>query len=119
MKLERVKRVISTKLGELPLQEKGGTFKPAGVKRETKLGEAPENTGYTESQDFASLKLKLNATGALGVEQMSDVGEDSLTIYTTGGKMYSMPSAWTVAPGELGEAEMDIEYNSETSVRLI
>jgi hypothetical protein len=117
MKLERVQRVISARLGELPVQEKGATFKPAGFKRETKVGEVPENTGYTESQTFASLKLKLNATGKLGVEQLS-LSEDTLTILTTGGKRYMMPNAWVVEPGELGDAEMDIEYNSGTSPRL-
>jgi hypothetical protein len=118
MKLERVQRVVSAALGELPIQEKGATFKPAGKKRETKAGEVPENTGYTESQTFAELKLKLNATGALGVEQLSDVEEDTLTIYTTGGKEYMMPNAWVVEPGELGDAEMDITYNSGKSPRL-
>jgi hypothetical protein len=117
MKLERVQRVISAKLGELPIQEKGAAFKPAGIKRETKAGEVAENTGYTESQTFAVLKLKLNATGKLGVDEMSD-GEDTLTIFTTGGKQYMMPKAWTVEPGELGDAEMDIEYNAATSPRL-
>ena len=118
MKLERVKRVISAAHGELPVQEKGATFKPAGVKRETKAGEVPENTGYTESQTFAFLKLKLNATGKLGIEELSDVQEDTLTIFTTGGKQYMMPNAWVVEPGELGDAEMEIEYNSATSPRL-
>ncbi len=118
MVLERVKRVISANLGELPVQEKGATFKPAGTKRETKAGEVPENTGYTESQTFASLKLKLNATGKLGVEELSNMGEDTLTIFTTGGKQYMMPNAWVIEPGELGDAEMDIEYNSATSPRL-
>jgi hypothetical protein len=44
MKLERVHRVISKKsaLGELPLQKGGSTFKPAGIKRETKAGEVPK-----------------------------------------------------------------------------
>ena len=118
MKLERVKRVTSATLGELPIQEKGATFKPAGIKRETKTGEVPEHTGYTESQTFASLKLKLNATGKLGVEELSAMEEDTLTIITTGGKQYMMPNAWTIEPGELGDAEMDIEYNSATSPRL-
>lgn len=118
MKLERVQRVISSTVGELPIQEKGATFKPAGKKRETKTGEVPENTGYTESQTFASLKLKLNATGKLGIEELSNVDEDNLTIYTTGGKQYMMSNAWVVEPGELGDAEMDIEYNSGTSPRL-
>jgi len=118
MKLERVKRVISANVGELPIQEKGATFKPAGTKRETKAGEVPENTGYTESQTFAELKLKLNATGTLGVEELSNLGEDTLTIFTTGGKQYMMPRAWVTEPGELGDAEMDITYNSGTSPRL-
>jgi hypothetical protein len=119
MKLERVKRVISAALGELPIQEKGATFKPAGIKRETKPGEVPENTGYTESQTFAELKMKLNATGKLGVEELSNVGEDTLTIFTTGGKQYLMPNAWVTEPGELGDAEMDITYNAATSPRLV
>ncbi|MDR0876576.1 MAG: phage tail tube protein [Treponema sp.] len=119
MKLERVLRVISQNVGELPIQEKGATFKPAGKKRETKTGEVPENTGYTESQTCASLKLKLNATGKYGVEELSNADEDTLTIFTTGGKQYMMPNAWVTEPGELGDAEMDIEYNSGTSPRLV
>jgi hypothetical protein len=118
MKLERVHRVTSSALGELPLQEGGSTFKPAGVKRETKAGEVPENTGYTEKQTFAELKLKLNATGAIGVEELSDVGEDTLTIVTTGGKRYMMPKAWVTEPGELGDAEISIAYNSGTSPKM-
>jgi hypothetical protein len=118
MKLERVQRVISSTVGELPIQEKGATFKPAGKKRETKAGEVPENTGYTVSQTFAELKLKLNATGKLGIEELSNLDEDTLTIYTTGGKQYMMPKAWVVEPGELGDAEMDITYNCGTSPRL-
>ncbi|GHV76502.1 hypothetical protein AGMMS49942_13230 [Spirochaetia bacterium] len=118
MKLERVHRVISSRLGELPLQEGGSTFKPAGKKRETKSGEVPENTGYTEKQTFAELKLKLNATGAIGVEEMSDMDEDTLTIFTTGGKQYMMPNAWVTEPGELGDAEMSVTYNCGTSPRL-
>jgi len=118
MKLERVQRVISSNVGELPIQEKGATFKPAGKKRETKVGEVPENTGYTESQTFAELKLKLNATGVLGVEELSKYDEDTLTIFTTGGKQYMMPRAWVTEPGELGDAEMDIVYNAATSPRL-
>ena len=118
MKLERVHRVISSALGELPLQEGGSTFKPAGVKRETKTGEVPQHTSYTEKQTSAELKLKLNATGGLGVEQLSNVGEDTLTITTTGGKQYQMPNAWVTEPGQLGDAEIDITYNSGTSPRL-
>jgi len=78
----------------------------------------PENTGYTEKQTFAELKLKLNATGGLGVEELSAIEEDTLTIYTTGGKQYMMPNAWVTEPGELGDAEISITYNCGTSPRL-
>jgi hypothetical protein len=64
------------------------------------------------------LKLKLNAADSLGVEEMSDVGEDTLAIFTTGGKRYMMPNAWATDPGELGDAEISIAYNSGTSPRL-
>jgi hypothetical protein len=118
MKLEKVKRVVSGTLGELPLQEGGSTFKPAGMKRDTKAGEVPENTGYVERQTEAVLKLKLNATGALGVEQLSAAEEDTLTITTSTGKQYLMSNAWVVEPGDLGEGEMEITYNSAKSPRL-
>jgi len=117
MRLERVHRVISGNTGELPLREGGSTFKPAGKRRETFAGEVPENTGFTEKQTFAELKLKLNATGSIGVEELSD-GEDTLTIFTTGGKQYMMPKAWVTEPGELGDADISITYNSGTSPRL-
>jgi hypothetical protein len=58
MNLERVQRVISNRLGELPIQEKGATFTPAGVKREEKSGDVPENNGYTESYPLHLPNLK-------------------------------------------------------------
>jgi hypothetical protein len=118
MRLNRVHRVISTALGELPLREGGSTFKPAGRRRDTHAGEVPENTGFTERQTFAELRLRLNATPAIGVEEFSYVGEDTLTIWLTGGRQYMMPNAWVVEPGELGDAEITVNYNSATSPRL-
>jgi len=118
MKLETVSRVISAVVGELPLQKSGNTFRPAGKKRDTKPGAVPENTGYIEEQVCAELKLKLNATGAQGIDAFTSADEDTLTIYTSKGKVYSMPGAWAVEPGTLGEGEMDITYNSGTSPRV-
>jgi len=118
MRLERVHRVISARLGELPLREGNSTFKPAGKSRETRAGEVPENTGFTEKQTFAALTLRMNATGAIGVEEFSDEDEDTLTIWTTGGKQYMMPKAWVTEPAELGDAELSVVYNSGTSPRL-
>jgi len=118
MRLERVHRVISGNLGELPLREGGSTFTPAGKRRTTHAGEVPANTGFTEAQTFATLTLSLNATGAIGVEEFGDVGEDTLTVWTTGGKQYMMPKAWVTEPAELGDAEVRVTYNSGTSPRL-
>jgi len=118
MRLERVHRVVSTNLGELPLREGASTFKPAGKRRETRAGEVPENTGFTEKQTFAELRLDMNATGAIGVEEFGAVDEDTLSIYTTGGKQYMMPRAWVTEPAELGDAGITVTYNSGTSPRL-
>jgi hypothetical protein len=41
----------------------------------------------------------LNAAGTLGVEELSAIGEDTLTIFITGGKQYIMPNAWVTEPG--------------------
>jgi len=117
-RLARVHRVISSRLGELPLQEGGSTFKPAGKRRETKAGEVWQNTGFTESQTAAELRLKLNATGAIGVEELSEMDSDTLTIWTTDGKQYLMADAWVTEPGQLGNAEIDVTYNSQKSDRL-
>ncbi|MCL2601362.1 MAG: phage tail tube protein [Treponema sp.] len=116
--LESVHRVISSNLGELPLQKTGSTFRPAGQVREVKEGAVPENTGYTVSQQCAELSLKLNATGKYGIEEFTSQDEDTLTIFTTGGKQYSMPNAWAKEPGTLGAAEMDIVFQSAKSPRI-
>ena len=118
MRLERVHRVISARNGELPLREGASTFRPAGKSRETRAGEVPAHTGFTEKQTFAVLTLRMNATGAIGVEEFSDEDEDTLTILTTGGKQYMMPNAWVTEPGELGDAEISVTYNSGISPRL-
>lgn len=113
--LSKVNRVVSTEFGELPIQADGGTFKPSGWKRETKDGEQPENTGFTETPTHAELKLKLNAS----VDPQSfSTPQDTLTIYTTSGHQYTMPNAWTVDMGELGKGEFDIEYHSAKSQKL-
>jgi len=118
MKLERVHRVISAALGELPLREGNSTFQPAGKRRTTHAGEVPENTGFTEAQTAAALTLSLNATGAIGVEEFSESGQDTLTVFTTGGMQYMMPNAWVTEPAELGDAEVRVTYNAAKSPRL-
>ncbi|MBQ7537477.1 MAG: phage tail tube protein [Treponema sp.] len=111
----KVIRVVSSEFGELPIQAKGGTFKPSGWKRETKDGEQPENTSFTETPTHAVLKLKLNAS----VDAQSfTTAQDLLTIYTANGGQYTMPNAWTVDMGEVGDGEFDIEYNSAKSQKL-
>jgi len=125
MKLERVLRVTSSVLGELPLQEGGSTFRPAGVKRKTWAGDMPENAGFTEEPVCAELKLKLNATNAtdekgqtLNVQRFNNVMDDTLTIITNSGKEYMMSKAWITEPGELGDAEISVTYHSGTSALL-
>jgi len=118
MRLERVHRVNSTLLGDLPLREGGSTFKPAGKRRGTRAGEVPENTGFTERRTFAELTLSLNAAGAIGAEEFGDAGEDTLTVWTAGGKRYVMPRARVTEPGQPGDAEIRVTCNSGTGTGL-
>ncbi len=114
--LSKVIRVVSTSFGELPIKADGGTFKPAGHKRETQEGEQAENTGFVETPTHAELKLKLNASIDL---QQFDSSQDSLTIYTADGHQYTMPNAWTTDMGELGKGEYDIEYHAAKSQKIV
>jgi len=119
MRLEKVKKVTSHKLGELPIQEKGATFKPAGIERKIQPGDMPENIGYTERYTPAELKIKCNAIFKkdFNFESVSSIFDDSLTIVTTEGKEFLMSQAWVKESCELGDGETEIIYNSSTSPR--
>lgn len=116
MQLSKVKRVISSVLGELPVKEGGGSFKPQAYKRETQTGEVPENTGFVESPTAAELKIKMNA--ALDPSDFRDVSSDTLTIFLAGGGQHVMPNAWVTDAVELGAGEMEVTYNSAKSEKL-
>ena len=116
MKLNKVNRVISTALGELPLKEGGGTFKPSSFKRETQGAEIAENIGYTETPTAAELTLTLNAS--LDPQAFRNVSNDILTIYLSGGGEHVMPRAWVTEAVELGAGELSVTYNSAKSERL-
>jgi len=119
MRLERVEKVISMKLGELPLQEKGASFIPAGIKRKMESGDVPENTGYTESYTGATLKIKVNTIfkNKFMLEAISDITDDTLIIITTEGKEFLMAKAWVSEPCNLEDGETEIIFNSALSPR--
>ena len=116
MKSLKVKRVVSTTLGELPLKEKGGTFRPSAFKRETQGAETAENIGFTETPQAAELKVTLNA--ALDPSVFKDITDDTLTIYLDGGGQHTMPGAWVTEPPELGDGEYSVTFNSGKSEKL-
>jgi hypothetical protein len=116
MKLAKVKRVISGQLGELPLKENGGTFRPSSYKRETQNAETHENIGFTESPVGAELKLTLQST--MDPSLFRNVTDDTLTIFLDGGGQHVMPRAWLTDPPELGNGEIQVTYNSGKSEKL-
>ena len=116
--LLKVQRVISATLGELPIQEGGGTFKPSGHKRETKGAEVAENIDFVESPTAAELKLKLNASSSVDIQSV-DVSDDTLTIFLCGGGKHVMPNAWSTEPVELGNGEYEVTFNSRKSQKLV
>lgn len=116
MQLLKVQRVISTELGELPLKEGGGTFKPASFKRETQVGEVHETTGFVESPTAAELSLTLNAS--IDPQDFACISNDTLTIFLAGGGQHMMPSAWITDAVELSKGELKVTYNSAKSKKL-
>ena len=106
MRLAKVKRVISSVLGEIPLKEGGSTFKPSGYKRDTVPGETSANTGFTESTAAAELKLSVQAT--MDVSVFAPIDNDSLTIFLDGGGQHMMPGAWVTETPELGNGEFTL-----------
>lgn len=116
MKLFKVVRVVSSLLGELPIQDGGGSFKPQMFKRETKVGESPTNTGFVESPTAAELKIKLNAS--IDPVEFRNASSDTLTIYIAGGSVHVMPNAWVTEALELSGGEYEVSYNSATSEKV-
>lgn len=116
MQLAKVKRVVSTVLGEIPIKAKGGTFKPAGTKRDLAEAEAAENIGFTETPSAAELKITVLAS--LSASDFTDISDDTLTIYLANGEVHSMPQAWVVEAPELGDGEFSVTYNCGKSQKL-
>ena len=116
MKLNKVYRVISSELGELPLKEGGGTFKPSSFKRETQGAEVAENIGFTETPSAAELSLTLQASMDPG--DFKDIHNDTLTVYLAAGGEHMMPKAWVTEAVELGAGELKVTYNSAKSEKL-
>lgn len=116
MKLAKVKRVISSKLGELPLKEKGGTFKPSSYKRDTVNAEVHENIGFTEVPTAAELKVTLLAK--LDPSEFADVSDDTLTVFLDSGVQHVMPNAWVVDAPELGDGEFSVTFHCGKSQKL-
>ena len=117
MKLNKVTRVVSSTLGELPIKEGGGTFKPGAFKRETQGAEVAENIGYVETPTAAELTLTLNAN--MDPEQFRNIDNDTLTIVLAGGSQHMMPRAWITEAVQLGNGELSVTYNSAKSERLV
>lgn len=116
MKLAKVKRVVSSTLGELPLKEKGGTFKPSGCKRDTQSAEVAENIGFTETPQAAELKVTLNAR--MDPSDFENLSSDMLTVFLDGGGQHVMPNSWVTEPPELGDGEFSVTFNCAKSQKL-
>ena len=116
MKLQKVKRVTSAALGQLPLKENGGTFRPSSYKRETQNAELHENIGFSETPQPAELKVTIQAT--MDPDEFKAITDDTLTIYIDGGKTHVMPNSWVTEAVELGNAEMQVTFNCGKRQRL-
>ncbi len=116
MKLQKVKRVVSASMGELPLKAKGGTFRPSSYTRETQNAETHENIGFTETPEPAELKVNLQAT--MDAESFAGITNDTLTVFIDNGKTHVMPNSWTTDPVPLGDGEIQVTYHCGKSQQL-
>jgi hypothetical protein len=116
VELKKVRRVISSVLGEIPLKEGGGTFTPGSYKRETQGAEVAENIGYVETPTAAVLAITVQAS--MDPSEFKDINNDTLTIFLAGGGQHMMPKAWVTEAAELGAGELKITYNSAKSEKL-
>jgi hypothetical protein len=115
MKLNKVVRVVSAALGELPLAADSTTFKPSMMKKEDKLAEVAENIGYTESPQPAELSMTVNATMD---PSDFDLSEDTLTIYLSGGAVHQMANIWITDQVELSKGEIKVTAHSAKSQKV-
>ena len=117
MKLQKVRRVISAELGELPLKENGGTFTASAFARETQNAETHENMGYVENARPAELQVTLNAT--IDPSEFESISADTLTVFLDGGGQHVMPRAWVTEPVSLSGGEMQVTWQCGKSQRLV
>jgi hypothetical protein len=116
MELKKIRQVISSVLGELPLKAGGNSFTPGSFKRETQEAEVAENIGYTETPTAAVLTLTLNAS--LDPSDFKNISNDTLTIFLAGGGQHMMPGAWVTEAVALETGELKVTYNSAKSEKL-
>lgn len=116
MELDKIKRVMSSVLGELPLKADTATFKPSGSKRETQEGEVCENTGFVESAVSAELSMTLQAF--MDASEFAKIKNDTLQIFLSRGGVHMMPNAWVTDQVELGKGELKVVYKSGTSQKI-
>ena len=116
MQLRKVRRVISSELGELPIKEGGGTFTPSAFNRETQGAEVAENIGYTETPTAAELALTLQAS--MDPSEFRNIVSDTLTVFLSGCGQHMMERAWVTEAVELGAGELKVTYNSAQSEKL-
>lgn len=117
MKLVKVKRAVSAALGELPIKEKGGTFRPSSYNRETQGAELHENIGFTETPVGAELKLTLQAT--MDPDEFKNLVSDTVTVFLDGGGQHVMPNAWVTEPPVLGDGQFEVTYHCGTSQKIV
>ena len=117
MKLDYVKRINVPSIGDIPIKEGTGTFRPSSVQREDHDAEQPEDSGYTEKYVKAELKGTVLSNPILSVEDMNFAGEN-VTVVLASGKEYMMPAAYASEPVELSKGEMSLQINSAISERI-
>ncbi len=114
--LDYVKRLNIPSIGDIPIKEGTGTFRPSSVQREDHDAEQPEDSGYTEKNVKAECKVTVLSDPRISVEDLN-FRDENITIGLRSGKEYMMPAASAAEAAELSKGEIPLTIRSAISER--
>lgn len=116
--LKYVKRVSVPSLGDLPVKEGGGTFRPYRITRNHESAELAQNGGFTEVNEPAELELTLNASSTIDLEAINAVVGENITVALSDGQVHMLTNAWCSEGPELSKGEVSVTFRSNLSERI-
>ncbi|MDR0700953.1 MAG: phage tail tube protein [Azoarcus sp.] len=116
--LNNIRTVSVPSFGKLPLGGDPGTFAPSGYTREHVPGRLPEDGGYTEAGQPATLTLNINLLGGIDPQAINGIVNEDVTVRLADGQVHMLSQAWVSAVVEMGNDSAQITILANTSERI-